>query len=161
MSPVYVRANDFRVSAMSTALKQAMTADEFLLWAEAKEGRWEPHDGAPVMMSPELLRHNRMKFRAAMALQETVSTAGLPCEVFTDGVAIKIDARTSFEPDASVVCGPRRSDDAIAIDDPIIVVEVVSKEDFAAWLAAKKAAGAGGAATALTTAAAAAAPAAL
>jgi cytochrome c oxidase subunit II len=38
-----------------------------------------------------------------------------------------------------------------------IVVEVVSKEDFAAWLAAKKAAGAGGAATAMTTPAAAAA----
>jgi cytochrome c oxidase subunit II len=38
-----------------------------------------------------------------------------------------------------------------------IVVEVVSKDDFAAWLAAKKAAGAGGAATAMTTAAAAAA----
>ena len=29
---------------MSTALKQ-MTADEFLLWAEGKEGRWELHDG--------------------------------------------------------------------------------------------------------------------
>ena len=29
---------------MSTALKR-MTADEFLLWAEGKEGRWELHDG--------------------------------------------------------------------------------------------------------------------
>ena len=29
---------------MSTALKQ-MTVDEFLLWAEGKEGRWELHDG--------------------------------------------------------------------------------------------------------------------
>jgi cytochrome c oxidase subunit 2 len=38
-----------------------------------------------------------------------------------------------------------------------IVVEVVSKDDFAAWLAAKKAAGASGAATAMTTAPAAAA----
>jgi hypothetical protein len=28
---------------MSTALKQ-MTVDEFLLWAEGKEGRWELHD---------------------------------------------------------------------------------------------------------------------
>ena len=35
---------------MSTALKQ-MTVDEFLLWAEGKEGRWELHDGAPVMIS--------------------------------------------------------------------------------------------------------------
>jgi len=110
---------------MSTALKR-MTVDEFLLWAEGKEGRWELHDGAPVMMSPELLRHNRIKFRAATALSEAVTAVGLPCEVFTDGIAIKIDARTSFEPDASVVCGPRRSDDAIVIDDPVIIVEVLS-----------------------------------
>ena len=38
------------MSSMSTALKQ-MTADEFLLWAEGKEGRWELHDGVPVMIS--------------------------------------------------------------------------------------------------------------
>jgi len=35
---------------MSTALKQ-MTVDEFLSWAEGREGRWELHDGVPVMMS--------------------------------------------------------------------------------------------------------------
>ena len=40
---------------MSTALKR-MTVDEFLLWAEGQEGRWELHDGAPVMMSPERVR---------------------------------------------------------------------------------------------------------
>ena len=45
--------------AMSTALKQ-MTVDEFLLWAEGKEGRWELHDGVPVMMAPEQLRHTRI-----------------------------------------------------------------------------------------------------
>jgi Uma2 family endonuclease len=118
---------------MSTALKQ-MTVDEFLLWAEGKEGRWELHDGAPVMiscaepvmMSPERAAHIRTKFRAAKALDGAVAIAGLPCEVFTDGLAVRIDARTTYEPDASVVCGPRRSDETIAIDDPMIVVEVLS-----------------------------------
>ena len=42
---------------MSTALKQ-MTVDEFLLWAEGKEGRWELHDGAPVMISSVVARHD-------------------------------------------------------------------------------------------------------
>ena len=37
-----------------------------------------------------------------------------------------VNARTTLEPDASVVCGPRRSDETIAIDDPVIVVEVLS-----------------------------------
>ena len=103
-----------------------MSADEFLRWAEGKDGRWELHDGAPVMMSPERLRHNRTKFHAATALSQALTAARLLREVFTDGIAIRIDARTSFEPDASVVCGPRRPDDAIVIDDPIIVVEVLS-----------------------------------
>ena len=40
--------------------------------------------------------------------------------------AVRIDARTIFEPDASVVCGPRRPDETIAIDNPVIVVEVLS-----------------------------------
>jgi Uma2 family endonuclease len=110
---------------MSTALKQ-MTVDEFLSWAEGREGRWELHDGEPVMMSPERVAHNRTKFSAAKALDAAVAAAGLPCEVFTDGMAIRVDARTTYEPDASVVCGPRRSDETIAVDNPIIVVEVLS-----------------------------------
>jgi Uma2 family endonuclease len=110
---------------MSTALKQ-MTVDEFLSWAEGREGRWELHDGVPVMMSPERAVHGRVKFRAAKALDGAVTTAHLPCEVFTDGMAIRIDARTAYEPDASVVCGPQAPPDAIEIDNPIIVMEVLS-----------------------------------
>jgi Uma2 family endonuclease len=118
---------------MSTALKQ-MTVDEFLLWAEGREGRWELHDGlpvmissaAPVMMSPERAAHVRAKFSAAKALDGAAATACLPCEVFADGMAVRIDAGTTFEPDASVVCGARRPDETIAIDNPVIVVEVLS-----------------------------------
>ena len=64
---------------MSTALRH-MTVDEFLLWAEGREGRWELHDGAPVqlrgggpfMMAPERAAHVRTKFRAATALQAAI-----------------------------------------------------------------------------------------
>ena len=64
---------------MSTALK-LMTVDEFLPWAEGKEGRWELHDGVPVMMSPERARrhHAETKFSAANALEAALATAGLP-----------------------------------------------------------------------------------
>ena len=90
-----------------------MTVDEFLLCAEGKEGRWELHDGvpvmissaAPVMMSPERAAHVRTKFSAAKALDRAAAAAGLPCEVFAHGMAVPIDDATTFEPDASVVCG--------------------------------------------------------
>ncbi len=111
---------------MSTALKQTMTADEFLVWAEGKEGRWELHDGVPVMMSPERLAHVRTKGRARSALNDAIAKSRLRCEAFADGVAIKINSGAIFEPEATVACGPRRPDDAIVLDDPIVVVEVLS-----------------------------------
>jgi Uma2 family endonuclease len=102
---------------MATALKP-LTTDEFLLWAEGREGRWELFDGVPVMMSPERLAHVRTKARAFNALEVSLRKAGLPCEAMMDGLAIKIDAQTAFEPDASVMCGPPRPDDTIAVTDP-------------------------------------------
>jgi Uma2 family endonuclease len=41
-------------------------------------------------------------------------------------MTVRINAGTTFEPDASVVCGPRRADETIQIDNPVIVVEVLS-----------------------------------
>jgi Uma2 family endonuclease len=110
---------------MATALK-LLTIEEFLLWAEGKDGRWELFDGVPAMMSPERLAHTRVKKLVATALDDGLRRARLPCEAFTEGLTIRIDAQTAFEPDASVVCGPPPPDDTIAISDPIIVVEVLS-----------------------------------
>lgn len=39
---------------------------------------------------------------------------------------MEIDSDTDYEPDAVVNCGPRLSPDAIAADNPVIVVEVLS-----------------------------------
>lgn len=117
---------------MTTALKR-MTVDEFLVWAEGREGRWELHDGVPVprspdptSMSPERLSHTRIKGAAFTALAEGIKAKRLPCEAFTDGLSVRIDARTTFEPDASVLCGHRTDDDPIVVTDPTIVVEVLS-----------------------------------
>jgi Uma2 family endonuclease len=110
---------------MSTALKR-MTADEFLLWAEGKEGRWELLDGVPQMMSPERSLRAETKAEAYVALREAIRLKGLSCRVYPDGMAIRVDARTTYEPDASVTCGPRAPADAIEIADPIILVEVLS-----------------------------------
>ena len=52
---------------------------------------------------------------------------GLDCEAFTDGMTVRIDESTVYEPDALVRCGPRVPDDAVDIPDPLIVVEVVSR----------------------------------
>ena len=49
-----------------------------------------------------------------------------PCEALPDGVSVRIDERTVYEPDALVRCGPHTPRDATEATDPIVVVEIVS-----------------------------------
>lgn len=37
---------------MPTVAKPLMTVDEFLVWAEGRDGRWELQDGELVAMAP-------------------------------------------------------------------------------------------------------------
>jgi Uma2 family endonuclease len=110
---------------MSTALKH-MTSDEFFVWAEGQDGRWELHDGVPVMMFPERVVHGDTKGEAYAALRDAVRRAGLHCRALPDGVAVRISAKATYQPDASVYCGPRPPTDAQAIESPVVVVEVLS-----------------------------------
>lgn len=108
---------------MSLAQPLRMSADEFLAWAmEQPEGRYELVSGEVVAMAPERAIHNQVKAEIWRALRE----ARLPCQVFTDGMAVWIDEATVLEPDASVRCGERVPDDAVEFADPLIVVEVLS-----------------------------------
>ncbi len=111
---------------MATTAKQHMTADEFLSWAEGRDGRWELHDGVAVMMAPERVIHSQTKGEAFVGLREAIRRAGVPCAAYPDGVAVRIDEGTTYEPDVLVSCGPRPPSDALAVNDPIIVVEVLS-----------------------------------
>jgi len=111
----------------TTLPKQRMKVPEFLAWAEAQpQGRYELVDGEIVAMAPERVRHNLVKLAVARGLEDAVKAARLPCTVFTDGVAIKINDETTREPDASVQCGVKANFDAMTIDAPLIVVEVAS-----------------------------------
>ena len=103
-----------------------MDVNAFLAWAEGREGRWELRDGQPVMMSPERAVHALAKFSAQIALREGGRRAGLPCRVFPDGMTVRMNARTAFEPDALVVCPPPTDLNTMEIPNPIIVLEVLS-----------------------------------
>jgi Uma2 family endonuclease len=52
-------------------------------------------------------------------------------------MAVEIDDRTVYEPDALVRCGGPLDDDAIKITDPLIVVEVLSPSSQARDAGAK------------------------
>jgi len=110
-----------------TALPKAkMTVDEFLAWAEGRSGRHELVDGEVFVMSPERARHAEVKAAAHAIMRQAVRSAGLNCHVLPDGMTVRINKRTAYEPDALVYCGARISGEAVEVPDPIIVVEVLS-----------------------------------
>jgi Uma2 family endonuclease len=110
---------------MSTALKQ-MTVDEFLLWAEGEEGRWELHDGIARRITPERIDHVRTKGEVFVTFTFASRHAGCDCEVFGSGGGIQIDQRTVYAPDGAIVSGPKLPDNAILLVNLIVVVEVLS-----------------------------------
>lgn len=103
-----------------------MSADEFIPWAMEQEGRFELASGEVVAMAPERAAHALAKAEAWRALRRAVRDASLPCQAFPDGMAVRIDESTVYEPDATVRCGEPLDGDAVEFSDPVIVVEVLS-----------------------------------
>jgi Uma2 family endonuclease len=103
-----------------------MTREEYRAWAERQpSGRFERIAGIVVAMAPERAAHNLRKASARDALRRAVQAAGLPHQVFTDGMTIEV-GESDYDPDAVLRCGERLSSDAIAVPDPLVIVEVLS-----------------------------------
>lgn len=113
---------------MPVPARRRMMADEFIAWAlRQPEGQgYELVDGEVVAMSPERAGHVRTKLAVVDALRAAIGTTGCPCETFVDGLAVRIDEATVYEPDALVRCGDPLDDEAVETTDPLIVVEVLS-----------------------------------
>ncbi|MDX2265847.1 MAG: Uma2 family endonuclease [Hyphomicrobiales bacterium] len=109
------------------ALKlKPMTVDEFLVWAEGREGRYELHDGEVFAMSPQRASHLEAKLAISIALRDAIKSAKLNCFSVPDGATVRINDITVFEPDALVYCGEKAKPHQIEFPNPIIVVEVLS-----------------------------------
>jgi Uma2 family endonuclease len=115
---------------MAKALGQPpgrMTVEAFLDWMVEQGGaRYELVAGDVVGMAPERAAHAALKSEIWLALREAVRARGLPCRAFPDGMTIRIDDHTAYEPDAVVHCGNPMAADDLIIPSPVIVVEVLS-----------------------------------
>ncbi|MGO9174206.1 MAG: Uma2 family endonuclease [Rhodomicrobium sp.] len=118
--------------------RETLSADAFLEWAEAQEsGRYQLIGGEIVAMAPERVEHTYVKFQVAKALEAAIAEAKLPCRAFVDGVSVKIDDATVFEPDALVNCGAPIQRNSLIAPNPVIVVEVISPTSTRRDLAVK------------------------
>lgn len=110
-----------------TALPQKhITVDEYLVWTAGQPGRYELYHGVVHAMSPEGAGHAKAKFAVQAALAAGIRARGLPCHMMPDGMTVRIDKATAFEPDALVYCGEEVAPSALEIPNPVILVEVLS-----------------------------------
>jgi Uma2 family endonuclease len=114
-----------------------MTADTFIAWAIEHDVRGELVGGQVVPLPPERAAHALVKARAWQALITSVQRAGLPAQVFPDGMAVPVAADEVYEPDALLRCGAPVADEATRIDDPVVIVEVLSPSTTAVDTGAK------------------------
>ena len=110
---------------MPVPAAQRFDLSSFLAFAEGREGKWELFDGAAVAMSPERVRHTETKTEATFALREAIYKAGAPCRAYAEGITVRVRDDRAFVPDSLVVCPPPPPE-AVIIDNPLIVVEVLS-----------------------------------
>ena len=102
-----------------------MTADAYLAWLEEQPTwRYELVDGQIIAMNPQRAEHIVVKRLTANALEAALK--GKPFHVLGDGMCVRIDDKTVFEPDALVYGGDELSGDTTVMTAPIVVVEVLS-----------------------------------
>jgi Uma2 family endonuclease len=111
---------------MTALTKPRMTVDEYLAWAEGQPGRYELVNGIVYAMSPERAAHAETKLAVHVAFLAGIKKRQLPCYVLPDGMTVRIDDLTAYEPDASVYCGAKLPASAMEVTNPIVVVEVLS-----------------------------------
>ncbi len=107
-------------------LDRIYSREEYRQWCQGQPtGRYERVDGRIVAMAPERIAHVRVKAAVWLALRRAVAEAGVPGEALGDGATVEV-GESDYEPDALVNCGARMQADAIAAENPVIIVEVLS-----------------------------------
>jgi Uma2 family endonuclease len=119
------------MNAIKKPLPYDLTIPEFLAWADEQPGRWQLRDGAPEIMAPPGGRHGRIQAELARRIGNHLERLGSRCSVLTGaGVVPAVrSAHTMLVPDIGVTCAP--SGDEVAIPDPIVLIEILSRSNAA------------------------------
>jgi len=111
---------------MTEAIKydnfQYYTYDDYKEW----EDRWELIEGIPYAMAPAPYpEHQRIVFKIAKALDNTLECSQKSCEVYVSPIDWKISDNTIVQPDVALFC--EESDLQYFSKTPPLVIEVLSK----------------------------------
>ncbi len=111
----------------AAALQRGISYSEYLALEATGDARHEWFDGVVYAMAGGTLDHSALCASIITAL--SVALAAKPCRVFTSDARVRVKATgLATYPDASVACGraERDPDDAHALVNPVVLVEVLS-----------------------------------
>ncbi|WP_428531053.1 Uma2 family endonuclease [Rhodopila sp.] len=118
---------------MSIALERPMTLDEFLLWEQGQDLRWEFDGFMPVAMTGGTADHSAMQRNLAIAVGGRLR--GQRCQLYTADLKVLVAGSIRY-PDAFVACTPVPGD-ALVVTDPVVVFEVLSPSTASTDIGAK------------------------
>jgi Uma2 family endonuclease len=107
---------------MSSALRQSMTLEEFLVWEERQTLRYEFDGWQPVAMTGGTDAHEAIGGTLRALLRDQLR--GKPCGVRGPTLKIEVTGRIRY-PDAFVYCAPVPPGETV-IREPVVVFEVLS-----------------------------------
>jgi len=113
--------------AGTTAPVADLSLEGFLAWEEAQELRYERVGGVVRAMAGGTRGHNKVAINFLVALSSIVRRRG--CEAFGSDVKVVSPRGDVMYPDVTVRCGPR-DDRLTTVDDPLLVVEVLSESTW-------------------------------
>lgn len=110
---------------MSDAALRRMTLDEFLVWEDGTDTRYELIAGFPVAMAPGMEDHGVLAARLAARLENGLVDRR-PCRAISEAGILDPDrADTFFVVDIGVTCAPRERWRQY-MQDPILLIEILS-----------------------------------
>lgn len=110
---------------MASAALKRMTVDEFLVWEDGTDTRYELIDGVPVAMAPTYSEHQIIVANACRVIGNQLASRP-PCHVRTEvGIQKPNSQRNWYQADIAVTCTPHRRREYL-IQNPLVIVEVLS-----------------------------------
>jgi Uma2 family endonuclease len=107
---------------MSTALRKAISLEDFLAWEEKQELRWEFDGFEPVGMTGGTSEHSAIQRNLSIAVGGRLR--GQACQLYTADLKVFVAGSIRY-PDAFVVCSPVARG-TLVVTDPVVVFEVLS-----------------------------------
>ena len=111
---------------MSELAYKRMTLDDFLVWDDGTDARYELIDGVPDAMAPTYGAHQIIASNIGRHIGNALDRRP-PCHVRSEAGILKPNSfRNFFQADLAVTCSPHRQGQ-YATPDPLVIVEVLSR----------------------------------